>query len=345
MAIFSSGGTQILGLGIFEPAQRVSSRELLQSIDAKGRWGLPDSWLERTLGVRERRIAEEGTPPSQLALPAAKEALDTAELAASELELCIFTGMARDAIEPATAHILSAKLGAKNAVCIDMTNACHGFMNGIHYADTLIRTGQVKNALVATGETNWRIAESALSLLENCRNKDDFLYLIGALSLGDAGAALVLGPTPQPDRGFIGFTLEGRSEHYDLCVCRENAGGETPFSGHMDMIKICEEHVAIHASLFPQFITKLQWRSENIDRFVHHQVGRRVFKMHANYSGIPLDRMTNSFDLNGNITTATVPFNLYKLKEQKQVRDGLNTFVAGAGSGLSVSQGGYVWAA
>jgi len=345
MAIFSSGGTQILGLGIFEPAQRVTSRELLRSLDAKERWGMPDSWLERTLGVRERRIAEEGTPPSQLALPAAKEALDTAGMAAKDLELCVFTGMARDAIEPATAHILSAKLGAKKAVCIDMTNACHGFMNGIHYADTLIRTGQIKNALITTGETNWRIAKEAMRALKSCKNREELLLMIGSLSLGDAGAALVLGPSPQPDRGFIGFTLESRSEHFDLCVLRENEGGATAFSGHMDMIKICEEHVAIHASLFPQFITRLKWSAENIDRFIHHQVGRRVFKMHSDYSGIPLERMTNSLNLNGNITTATVPFNLYKLQEEKLVRDGLNTFVAGAGSGLSVSQAGYVWAA
>jgi 3-oxoacyl-[acyl-carrier-protein] synthase-3 len=111
----------------------------------------------------------------------------------------------------------------------------------------------------------------------------------------------------------------------------------------MDMVNIVKEHIQLHANMYPEFMHRLRWQPGEITKFVHHQVGRKVFALHAKYSGVPQERMTNTVSSLGNITSATIPVNLRLLAEQHDIEEGEKIFIAGAGSGLSVSQGGLLW--
>ncbi len=338
--MFSIGHSRILGIGIYLPDNRVTSAELMDEIKSKERFGLSSSWLERATGIHERRIAPAGMMPSEMATRAAKDAIERSGISPSQIDAVIYAGMNRDYLEPATAHIVQDAVGAKCAVCFDITNACHGFMNAIHVVDSFIASGQARLGLIVTGEENWRVGRTALDELKKCRDRAEFNRLVGGLTVGDAGAAMVVGPKTDPQGGFAGLMLESEGRFNQLCVFSER---ENQPPGHMDMVNIVKEHIQLHADMYPQFMHRLRWQPEDIKKFVHHQVGRKVFALHSKYSGVPQERMTDTISRLGNITSATIPVNLRLLAEQHDVADGEKIFIAGAGSGLSVSQGGLLW--
>lgn len=343
--MYTVGHTRIMGIGTFVPDRIVTSRELLEQIDSKNRFGIPLDWLDRTTGIATRHVAPDGMPPSQMATRAAIEALDRANLLAAEIDVIVYAGVNRDYIEPATAHIVQHNIGARNAIVFDVTNACHGFMNGLHLVDALIATGQARRGLVVTGEQGSRAMRRAIELLGKTTDRQQFNNLAGGLTVGDAGAAVILGPKRFPDSGFAGFMLASRGEHSQLCVCHFEGQTGEEVALRTDMPNIVKHHVQMHAEMFGEFMMKLGWEATQIQRFVHHQVGLRVFKLHSAYSGIPIARMTNSITTHGNLISASIPLNLKKIQDNEDVNQGDRIFLSGSGSGLSVSQAGLVWEA
>lgn len=341
MYLYTPGHTRILGIGVYLPSERVSSRAILEEIDSKNRFGVPYDWLDRAMGIHERRAAPTGTRPSDMAVAAAREALDQTALPASAVDAIIYVGIDNDCFEPATAHIVQDKLDAGNAIAFDVTNACHGFMNGIHLMDALIATNQVRHGLVVTGERGYsRATRESLALLRQKHERSDFAQLVGGLTTGDAGAAMLLGPKLDPDTGFVGFMLQSQGQYSGLCVYAHR-GEESVLK--TDMPGIVEAHLALHERMFPACLDKLDWTAADIKRFVHHQVGARAFRLHARYSGVDTGRMTDTVSRFGNLTTATIPVNLYNLINSKELERGDRVFISGAGSGLAISQTGLVW--
>ncbi len=338
--MYSVGHSRIVATGVYLPEDRVSSAELMEQIHSKERFGISRYWLQKVTGIVERRVAPDSMLPSEMATRAAREALEYARVRPIDLDVLVYTGMNRDCLEPATAHMVQERVGAANAICFDVTNACHGFMNGIHLADALIATGQARYALIVAGESNWRLGRRTLQLLQECRDRQEFDRLIGGLTVGDAGAAVVLGPKTESLTGFIGFMLGSSGQYNELCVVTGREGHHT---GHMDMVNIVKEHIQLHAQMYPKFMRKLAWRPEDIEHFVHHQVGRRVFALHARYSGVSETRMTDTICRLGNLTAATIPVNLHQLAQSGTPVPGEKVFIAGAGSGLSISQAGLLW--
>jgi 3-oxoacyl-(acyl-carrier-protein) synthase III len=340
MYMYTQGHSRMIGVGVYVPEQRVTSSELFDSFQSKERFGIPTQWLDRTMGIRERRVAPDGIKPSSMAVIAAVEALEAAGVAPGELDAVIYTGIDRDYLEPATAHVVQDALGANHAVCFDLTNACHGFMNGIHVMDALIATGQARRGLIVTGEQNSRITRRAINILKASHDRADFDRLVGGLTVGDAGAAMVVGPKLGPDSGFMGFVLDSQGQHKDLCVCGD---GTTETTVHMAMGEIVREHIQMHAEMYRESLSRLGWSPTQIRRFVHHQVGKKAFGMHADYAGVSTAIMPDTVSTMGNITTATIPVNLYNLIKNKDIENGGRVFIAGAGSGLSISQTGLIW--
>lgn len=341
MYMYTVGHSRIISTGVYIPEQRVTSRELLEEINSANRFGVSYDWLERTTGIRERRVAPTDILPSDMAAAAASEALERAGTSSLDIDVIIYAGVDRDYIEPATAHLVQRKIGARNAVVFDVTNACHGFMNGMHLMDALIATGQARRGLIVTGEQAFRATQKAIEILKKSTDRNDFNRLAGGLTVGDAGAAAIMGPKLGPDTGIVGFMLSSQGQHADLCVCGTRGSEEVPLQ--TDMPGIVKQHIRMHADMFPYFLEKLGWRIEDVTKFVHHQVGVRAFKMHANYSRIPLTRMTNTVSTMGNLVSATIPLNLYKLSLNQELNGGEKLLLSGSGSGLSISQVGMIW--
>ncbi len=340
MYMYTQGHSRLISTGVYLPEERVKMRDIMQQFDSESRFGIPTNWFEKAMGICERRIAPADVLPSDMATRATKEALELAGLTASELDAIIYTGLARDHLEPATAHIVQRKLGAENVVAFDVTNACHGFMNGVHLMDALIATGQVRRGLVVTGEQGSRMGQLAIEELRKTTDREMFTKLAAGLTLGDAGAALIMGPKIDPDTGFMGFMLQSYGEISELCVYGHH-GQENAM--RTDMPTLVMHNERLHKAMYKDFMAKLGWQSRDLAKFIHHQVGIRIFRQHANYAGISLDIMPNTLTMLGNMITANIPINLYNLAKNKEVSSGQKLFLSGSGSGLAISQAGLIW--
>lgn len=313
----------------------------MRAVDSKDRFDVPDNWLERVTGVREKRLTPEGILPSDMAVIAAREAMDRAAVTASEIDAIIYTGLIRDHLEPATAHRVQAKLYASNAVVFDITNACHGFMNGIHLMDGLIATGQVRRGLVVTGEQGKLFTKRAIDILKTTDKRETLIALAAGLTLGDAGAAFLMGPKLSPDSGFMGFMLQSHGQHSDLCV-----SGAPLTEGPLitDMPKIVSESSRLVTALFNEFFyQKLQWRVEDLAKYVLHQVGGKIYNLHFQLMGIPLQIMHRSVDTLGNLITANIPMSINEFYVNNEVKNDDKIYMSGTGSGISLSQTGLIW--
>lgn len=341
MYMYTQGHSRIVSTGSYIPEKRITSKEILEAINSEARFGVPHDWLERAMGIRERRVAPDEVLPSDMATIAAREAMEIGGVHPTEIDAIIFVGVDRDYLEPATAHIVQKKIGASNAIAFDVSNACHGFMNGIHLMDALIATGQARRGLIVTGEHAHRITLKAIKALNSSNERNLFIKYAGGLTLGDAGAAMIMGPKLGPDSGFMGFMLQSQGQYSDLCVCGNHRGEESPLE--TDMPTIVKQNTRLHSAMYTQFMNKLGWKPDDINKFIHHQVGIKVFKHHASYSGVPIEAMPNTLNFMGNLVTATIPMNLYKIHKEQRVVNGDRIFLSGSGSGLAISQAGLIW--
>lgn len=338
MYMYTPGHCRPISTGIFLPEQRVTSKQLMEEIDIE-RFGFATDWMDKAMGIHERRIAPQAMKSSEMAIAAAQSALQKVSLSPKDIDLIIFAGIDRDFSEPGSAHIVQNTIEADNAICFDVTNACHSFINGIHIADALIATGQARYALIVTGEQPSRVLRRVVDLLKNSRDRKEIISLIGGLTVGDAGAAMLIGPKLGPDSGFVGFMLNSKGSHHDQCVW----GSGDNQNGHMDMQAIVRSSMKMHKTMYVDAMAKLKWLPEQIDHFIHHQAGLRLFRQHAAYTKIPRDLMSETVSWLGNITSATIPVNLHVLNENKTINNGDRVFISGTGSGLSISQTGLVW--
>ena len=227
-----------IGIGIFEPENTISSIELLEQIDPD-KFGIQKNWIDRVLGITERRYSDPDSKPSDLAFIAAEEALKKAQILPHEIDYILFVSIDRDYNEPGTSHIIQNRLKADNAICLDMTNACHGFMNGIHFIDTLIGSGQIKYGLIVSGEQPSKVSQRVIKKLAEHHSRDKFKQYIGALSVGDAGAAMVLGPKGAKELGFQAMHFHSRGEFAEMCSYSETNDPSLEY-GRMEYDRNCK---------------------------------------------------------------------------------------------------------
>jgi len=338
--MYTQGHSRLISTGAYIPETKVTSRELMQEIDSRNRFGIPYDWLERVTGIRERRIAPEHMLPSDLAVAAGKEALERAGLRAEDVDAVIFTGVIRDYIEPSTAHVVQHKLGARNALAFDVSNACHGFINGIHVMDALIATGQVRRGLIVAGEPSSRYTRKAVEMLKATTDRDTFMRLSSGLTVGDSGTAMVVGPKIDPDTGFMGFMLQSQGQYFSYSTCGR-IGEDSPLEA--DLLPLIKEGVRLLSEMYGDFMHKLDWQPQDIARCAQHQASRPMLKQFAAYLGIDPSVQVETVSTMGNLVSGNVPINLHLLSTRGEVKLGDKVILVGGGSGLAVSHTGLIW--
>lgn len=331
-----NGNTEILGIGGYIPKQVIHSEDILENLKSEDRFGIRHDFINNIMGIDERRVAEQSENPSDLAIKAAEIALKDSGVESSDIDLIIFCGIDRDWQEPATAHRVQQLLGAYKAICFDVTNACHGFMNGISIADAMIATGSVETALICTGEKPSDVMYDAIGLLENTEDRDDLKKWIGGLTVGDAGGAMILNRS-HSQSGFKQFNFSSNGKHTNLCYYKYDKSGD--IEGQMIMTSISSEMIAFHQSMIHGTYDGLFWSPDEIDTLICHQVGQKPHKQMASVAKIGIEKAPITYRHLGNITSATIPVNLYYNRPNK----GDKVLILGAGSGLSVSQTGMVF--
>lgn len=338
--MFITGHSRIAGVGVEHPSERVASRELLQEARIKENFGISDMYLERLTGITERRRAAAHVRPSDLAAAAARQALDRAGLHARDVGFIVYTGITRDhCIEPSTAHVVQRKVGAVNAHAFDVSNACLGFMNGVLAVDSFL-AGGARYGLVVTGEKGSMYAQNAIEQLKSTSDPGLFPELLASLTLGDVGAAFLLGRKQHPDHGFAGFDFASDGNHAGLCWCGDSQSFDAV---HTDMPNLLRESTDLGVTVYKRLIRTLKWTNDELRWYIPHQIGKISFKIHNRVTGVPASKMPNSYAQYGNLITGNIPVCVDGIQSEQGLEEGDRVWLAGAGSGVCAGHAGLVW--
>lgn len=328
---------KIHSVGTYLPSDIVTSDSLFEEFNSERRFGIATDWMTNQMGIIERRMAPDGTLPSELAIPAAQQAIDNCEnISLDEIDLVLFCGIKGDQLEPSTAHGIQKSLGltAKNA--FNVSDACFGFMDGIQVGANYIKAGDARYVLIVTGEIPSEIVRGILKVLKRKdMTAEEAKKKIGLLSLGDAGGAVVLGPSYGYEAsGFQGFNNVSLSRHYHKCHYNIDANGQ--IDGHMRMAGLSVAMVKEHSKLIKKTLNDAGW--VKLDWLLSHQIGKQPFDSLAKSIGVDKSKAIQTFRKLGNITSATFPISYAKLLNSAKVKVGERIGCLYAGSGATVGQ-------
>ncbi len=327
--------TNIIAAGAAIPTKSVKSDDLLKTVDSEHRFGVPHNYISNKIGIIERRIADKLTKPSDLAIEASINALSKCGVDPMDIDVIIFCGIDRDWAEPSTAHRVQYVLGAKNAFCFDITNACHGMMNGLDYANEKIQNGKIETALICTGERSSDLLYDVMNKLSKPgTTRSDFEKWVGTLTVGDAGGAFI---TKKSDDGtgieYMQFYSAG--EYADLCCYTRNEYG---IEGHMHMAPISKKFTQMHKKHIKAVYKSTGWAPHNIDHLICHQVGATPHNIMCKIAKVPLHQAACTYPLLGNITSATIPVALALTPHKRNDK----ILIQSGGSGLITGSTGMI---
>ena len=333
---YTEPATRILSVGTSLPEEVVMSDHLFEEFSSETNYGIPINWMSETMGISERRVADAGTKSSDLAIQAARRALEAHDwINPAKIDVVIFCGIERDRIEPATAHTVQHALGLKANHAFDVSNACFGFNDGIEIANSFIKSGLAEYVLVTTGEVITKIVPSFIKQLQDGVSVKDARNLIGWFSLGDAGGAMLIGPSERGDnRGFKLFNNNIDSSHVDKCQYELGADGE--YHGEMKMARIVAAGFRLHKEIIYSTMRSAGW--EKFDRLLTHQTGRKNFEQISELGIVEPESMIRTYPKLGNITTATLPVSFERLMNDDTIDPGCRIGGCFGGSGLTTGQ-------
>jgi 3-oxoacyl-[acyl-carrier-protein] synthase III len=314
------------------PERRVTSGEVEERVRRESPGFAPRPGIvEAMTGIRARFVADASVQASDLALAASTKLLAQAGVEAGDLDLLLFASASQDMAEPATAHILAAKLGARCPV-FDVKNACNSLLNGLQVAEALITTGQHGRVLVATGETpsraiRWRVRDFA-----------QFAEAFPGYTLCDAGAAVLLERAPAG--GIFHRSFVADSTHW--AVGTLPGGGSAhprdPDASYfrMDGAALRRAFQALGRAPLDAALaaTGLAW--DDFAAICVHQVTVPYLRTLLDGSGIPEERVVLTLPEHGNLASASLAFGLATAIEQGRAGPGDRIALIGLAGGVSL---------
>jgi 3-oxoacyl-[acyl-carrier-protein] synthase III len=320
----------ITGLGSHVPERVVTNDDLSTMMDTN------DEWITERTGIRERRIAAPEEALSDLALPAAREALADAGLEGSDLDLIIVATVTPDMAFPATAAILADQLGAHDAGAYDLSAGCTGFMYAVAQAYGMLAGGLAQRALVVGGDVLSKIM--------------DWSDRSTAVLFGDGAGAVVMERVGEG--GFLGFEL-GADGSGGPQLYLPAGGSRTPATS--DSVADRLHFVQMNGREVFKFATRVLVSSaeavlaecgrtvQEVDVYVPHQANVRIIDYATEKLGIPHDRVVIDVDRYGNTSSGSIPLALADAKADGRLAAGRLVLMTGMGAGLTWGSGLIEW--
>jgi len=314
----------ITGVGSCVPERVVTNFDLEKMVDTT------DEWIRTRTGIRERRVAAEDQATSDLAVVAARRALEEARLDPADLDLIIVATVTPDMPFPATACIVQDRLGASRAAALDLETACSGFVYALATGAQFIETGLYNNVLVIGAETLSKIV--------------DWTDRRTCVLLGDGAGAVVLQPAPAEDQGLLSFHLGADGGGADLL--KQPAGGsrlpaseETVRSRlhyvHMNGREVFKFAVKVMGEAAQAALEKCGLGFADVDYYIPHQANYRIIEASARRFGLPMERVYVNIDRYGNTSAASIPVALDEAVDQGRIRPGDLVLLVAFGGGLT----------
>jgi len=315
---------RILGTGSYLPPKRLTNAELAAQL-AKDGVETSDEWIVERTGIRARHFADAGVAASDLALPAARAALEAAGIAASEIDLIIVATSTPDMVFPSTACLLQHKLGIAGGAAFDVQAVCSGFVYALTVADSMIKTGAANKALVVGAEVFSRIL--------------DFKDRTTCVLFGDGAGAVVLGASATP--GILASELHADGSHANiLCVPGTVAGGQVlgdPLL-KMDGQAVFKLAVGVLEKVARSVLAKAGRSDADIDWLIPHQANIRIMQGTAKKLKMPMDKLIVTVHEHGNTSAASIPLALDVAVRSGKIKSGDTVMLEGVG-------GGFTWGA
>ncbi len=313
----------ITGVGHYAPPRVVPNSHFESYLDTT------DEWIITRTGIRERRWLDEGAT-SDLAVEAARKALDMRGMKPEDVEIIILATVTPDMFFPSTAALVQHKLGAKNAWGFDLSGACSGFLYALATGTQFIQSGRHKSVLVIGADKMTAIT--------------DFTDRNTAILFGDGGAAVLLEPGDDPTMGLVDWVnyLDGsgmEALHMKAGGSAKPASAETVAAGEhfifQDGKAVFKVAVVGMADVAVEIMKRNNLASEDVAWLVPHQANLRIIQSTADRMGLPMERVMVNIDRYGNTTAATIPSCLAEYHADGRLKKGDNIVLAAFGAGYT----------
>lgn len=316
--------TRIAGTGSHLPPRRLSNAQLVAELATQGVES-SDEWIVERTGIRARHFAADGVNASDLAVEAARSALQSAGCLPTDIDLVIVATSTPDMVFPSTACLVQSKLGIVGCPAFDLQAVCSGFVYALSVADSMIRTGAATRALVIGAEVFSRIL--------------DFKDRTTCVLFGDGAGAVVLEASEVP--GILATELHADGRHVGiLCVPGTVAGGQVlgdPLL-RMDGQAVFKLAVGVLADVARSVLQKAGRQDSDIDWLIPHQANIRIMQSTAKKLNLPLEKLIVTVAEHGNTSAASVPLALDHAVRSGQIQRGDTVMLEGVG-------GGFTWGA
>ncbi|MBP6304861.1 MAG: ketoacyl-ACP synthase III [Giesbergeria sp.] len=316
--------SRITGTGSHLPARRVTNADLVADLAARGVES-SDEWIVERTGIAARHFAADDVACSDMALDAARKALQAAGRVPQDIDLIIVATSTPDMVFPSTAAILQNKLGANGCAAFDVQAVCSGFIYALTVADAMIRAGAATRALVVGSEIFSRLL--------------DFTDRGTCVLFGDGAGAVVLEASETP--GILASDLHADGKYVDiLCVPGQVSGGK--ITGKplltMDGQAVFKLAVGLLESAARATLDKAGLSEADIDWLVPHQANIRIMQSTARKLKLSMDKVVVTVQQHGNTSAASIPLALDHAVRSGQVKPGETLLLEGVG-------GGFTWGA
>ena len=313
----------ILGTGRSYPEGVLTNADLEKIVETS------DDWITTRTGIKQRRKAGPGEYTSQFATLASQQAIERAGIDADDIDLILCATVTPDQILPSTACLIQAQLGANKAAAMDIVAACSGFVYGITIAEPMIRSGQIKYALIIGAELLTRYV--------------DYTDRSTCVLFGDGAGAAILGPV-EGDRGVLAAKIrsDGRYEEQLYAPGGGTKGGftaETIARGdHFFKMKgneVFKVAVRSMTEISKNVLCEAGLKTDDVDLFIPHQANQRITDSVGNSLNVDPSKVFSNIAQHGNTSSASIPIGLDECVESGRIKKDDIVLLSSFGGGFT----------
>lgn len=310
----------VRGCGSYLPSKVMTNADLTKVVDTT------DEWIVERTGIRQRHIAADGELTSDLAIAAARRALDQADLGADDIDLIVVATSTPDETFPATATVVQAALGMTGGFAFDVQAVCSGFIYATNVADNFIRAGQATRALVIGAETFSRIL--------------DWEDRTTCVLFGDGAGAVILeaveGAGTKDDRGILGAKLHSDGRLHDLLYV-DGGVSSTQTTGFLRMEgrEVFRHAVVNLSNVVNEVLDDCGFAASDVAWIVPHQANKRILDGTARKLKIDPERVVVTVDRHANTSAASVPLALDAAVSDGRIKEGDLVLLEAMGAGFT----------
>lgn len=320
MTQFNAG---IFGMGHAYPEGILTNADLEKIVETS------DEWITTRTGIKQRHKAAENEYTSQFGTAAAKQALERAGLKPEDIEIIVCATTTPDQIMPSTGALIQAQLGAVNAAGMDVFAACSGFLYGITMVESMIRTGQIKYALVIGAEVLTKYV--------------DYSDRGTCVIFGDGAGAAVLGPVPE-GKGILATKIKSDGRYEEQLYAP--GGGTKLGTSHktidegqhffkMKGNELFKVAVRSMADISAEMLEKAGLTVDDVDVVIPHQANQRITDAVASRLGVPEDKVYSNIAFHGNTSSASIPIAMDECIESGRIKEGSTVLLTAFGGGVT----------